>query len=208
MNTVGEGFGKKTLFLPQLLMAADAAKAAFDEIKKQMQGSAAQNNTAAASAGGNTSGADASPGDTIVLAVVKGDIHDIGKNIVKVLWENYGYHVVDLGKDVPAESVVEAVEKHHAKVVDLGKDVPAESVVEAVEKHHAKLVGLTALMTTTVAAMEDTIQALRRKTNTKILVGGAVLTQEYADTIGADGYAPDAVAAVDYANQLFKGKGE
>ena len=185
LNTVGEGFGKKTLFLPQLLMAADAAKAAFDEIKKQMQGSAAQNNTAAASAGGNASGADASPGDTIVLAVVKGDIHDIGKNIVKVLWENYGYHVVDLGKDVPAESVVEAV-----------------------EKHHAKLVGLTALMTTTVAAMEDTIQALRRKTNTKILVGGAVMTQEYADTIGADGYAPDAVAAVDYANQLFKGKGE
>ena len=185
LNTVGEGFGKKTLFLPQLLMAADAAKAAFDEIKKQMQGSAAQNNTAAASAEGNASGADASPGDTIVLAVVKGDIHDIGKNIVKVLWENYGYHVVDLGKDVPAESVVEAV-----------------------EKHHAKLVGLTALMTTTVAAMEDTIQALRRKTNTKILVGGAVLTQEYADTIGADGYAPDAVAAVDYANQLFKGTGE
>ena len=165
-------------------MAADAAKAAFDEIKKQMQGSAAQNNTTA-SAGGNTSGADASPGDTIVLAVVKGDIHDIGKNIVKVLWENYGYHVVDLGKDVPAESVVEAV-----------------------EKHHAKLVGLTALMTTTVAAMEDTIQALRRKTNTKILVGGAVMTQEYADTIGADGYAPDAVAAVDYANQLFKGNVE
>ena len=165
-------------------MAADAAKAAFDEIKKQMQGTAAQNNTAA-SAEGNGSGADASSGDTIVLAVVKGDIHDIGKNIVKVLWENYGYHVVDLGKDVPAESVVEAV-----------------------EKHHAKLVGLTALMTTTVAAMEDTIQALRRKTRTKILVGGAVMTQEYADTIGADGYAPDAVAAVDYANQLFKGKGE
>ena len=183
LNTVGEGFGKKTLFLPQLLMAADAAKAAFDEIKKRMQGSAAQNKASTAASGENGSNADASQGDTIVLAVVKGDIHDIGKNIVKVLWENYGYHVVDLGKDVPAESVVEAV-----------------------EKHQAKLVGLTALMTTTVAAMEDTIHALRKTTDTKILVGGAVMTQEYADTIGADGYAPDAVAAVDYANTLFKGK--
>ena len=200
LNTVGEGFGKKTLFLPQLLMAADAAKAAFDEIKKQMQGSAAQSNASTTASGENSSGAVASSdgsadpsqdnvsasqsiGDTIVLAVVKGDIHDIGKNIVKVLWENYGYHVVDLGKDVPAESVVEAV-----------------------EKHQAKLVGLSALMTTTVSAMEDTIHALREKTNTNILVGGAVMTQEYADTIGADGYAPDAVAAVDYANQLFKDK--
>ena len=168
LNTVGEGFGKKTLFLPQLLMAADAAKASFDELKKLMQ------------AGGDGSG---EPGDTIVLAVVKGDIHDIGKNIVKVLWENYGYHVVDLGKDVPAQSVVEAV-----------------------EKHHAKLVGLTALMTTTVASMEDTINALRKNTDTKILVGGAVMTKEYADAIGADGYAPDAVAAVDYANKIFKEK--
>ena len=168
LNTVGEGFGKKTLFLPQLLMAADAAKASFDELKKQMQ------------AGGDGSG---EPGDTIVLAVVKGDIHDIGKNIVKVLWENYGYHVVDLGKDVPPQSVVEAV-----------------------EKHHAKLVGLTALMTTTVASMEDTINALRKNTDTKILVGGAVMTKEYADAIGADGYAPDAVAAVDYANKIFKEK--
>ena len=168
LNTVGEGFGKKTLFLPQLLMAADAAKAAFDELKKEIKKNATMEGT---------------PNDTIVLAVVKGDIHDIGKNIVKVLWENYGYHVVDLGKDVPAESVVEAV-----------------------EKHHAKLVGLTALMTTTVAAMEDTINALRKKADTKILVGGAVMTQEYADSIGADGYAPDAVAAVDYANRLFKGK--
>ena len=166
LNTVGEGFGKKTLFLPQLLMAADAAKAAFDELKKQMQNGAQNSETR---------------GETIVLAVVKGDIHDIGKNIVKVLWENYGY-----------------------QVVDLGKDVPAETVVEAVEKHQARLVGLTALMTTTVAAMEDTISALRRKTDTKILVGGAVMTKEYADTIGADGYAPDAVAAVDYANRIFK----
>ena len=166
LNAVGEGFGKKTLFLPQLLMAADAAKAAFDELKKQMQ------------KGRQT---DEVRGNTIVLAVVKGDIHDIGKNIVKVLWENYGYHVVDLGKDVPPETVVEAV-----------------------EKHQARLVGLTALMTTTVAAMEDTINALRRKTDTNILVGGAVMTQEYAGSIGADGYAPDAVAAVNYANRIFK----
>ena len=166
LNAVGEGFGKKTLFLPQLLMAADAAKAAFDELKKQMQ------------KGRQT---DEVRGNTIVLAVVKGDIHDIGKNIVKVLWENYGYHVVDLGKDVSPETVVEAV-----------------------EKHQARLVGLTALMTTTVAAMEDTINALRRKTDTNILVGGAVMTQEYAGSIGADGYAPDAVAAVNYANRIFK----
>ena len=206
LNTVGEGFGNKTLFLPQLLMAADAAKAAFGELKKQMQsgqGSVVNGSNVVAGTQASPEGVDShtvsyqsnidasastsptttpSP-DTIVLAVVKGDIHDIGKNIVKVLWENYGYHVVDLGKDVPAESVVEAV-----------------------EKHHAKLVGLTALMTTTVAAMEDTIHALRKTTDTKILVGGAVMTQEYADTIGADGYAPDAVAAVEYANQLFKGK--
>ena len=112
---------------------------------------------------------------------MKGDIHDIGKNIVKVLWENYGYHVVDLGKDVSPETVVEAV-----------------------EKHQARLVGLTALMTTTVAAMEDTINALRRKTDTNILVGGAVRTQGYAGSIGADGYAADAVAAVNYANRIFK----
>ena len=176
LNAVGEGFGKKTVFLPQLLMAADAAKAAFGELKKQMQ----------AGGPGATADADAitqaaTPSGTIVLAVVKGDIHDIGKNIVKVLWENYGYHVVDLGKDVPAEAVVEAV-----------------------EKHQAKLVGLTALMTTTVAAMEETIRALRKTTRTNILVGGAVMTREYADTIGADGYAPDAVAAVNYANKIFK----
>ena len=221
LNTVGEGFGNKTLFLPQLLMAADAAKAAFAELKKQMQtgqgngAGAVQGETVSQDNGANTASGNATAGtqasqegtgsqgseasgnaasacpsptatssaDTIVLAVVKGDIHDIGKNIVKVLWENYGYHVVDLGKDVPPESVVEAV-----------------------EKHQAKLVGLTALMTTTVAAMEDTIHALRKTTDTKILVGGAVMTQEYADTIGADGYAPDAVAAVDYANHLFKGE--
>lgn len=168
LNTVGDGFGKKTLFLPQLLMAADAAKEAFDVLKKGM------------TAGPKTArGAE----DTIILAVVKGDIHDIGKNIVKVLWENYGYNVVDLGKDVDPEKIVTAV-----------------------DRYRAKLVGLTALMTTTVASMEETIAALRQKTDVNILVGGAVMTKEYAAAIGADGYAPDAVAAVDYANALLKGK--
>lgn len=168
LNTVGEGFGKKTLFLPQLLMAADAAKAAFEVLKTVMN-----------------AGDKAGTGEdnTIVLAVVKGDIHDIGKNIVKVLWENYGY-----------------------TVVDLGKDVPPEEIVKAVDKYHARLVGLTALMTTTVASMEEAIIALRKNTDVNILVGGAVMTEDYAATIGADGYAPDAVAAVDYANELLRKK--
>ena len=109
-----------------------------------------------------------------------GDIHDIGKNIVKVLLENYGY-----------------------QVVDLGKDVPVKTVVEAVKKHQAKLVGLSALMTTTVSAMEETIAELRKNSDCKILVGGAVLTEEYAGNIGADAYAPNAVSAVNYANKLF-----
>lgn len=166
LNTVGDGFGKKTLFLPQLLMAADAARAAFDVLKTAM----------------GTRPDDGGEADnTIVLAVVKGDIHDIGKNIVKVLWENYGYHVVDLGKDVDPEDIVTAV-----------------------DTYQAKLVGLTALMTTTVSSMEEAIAALRRKTDVNILVGGAVMTPDYAAEIGADGYAPDAVAAVDYANALLK----
>ena len=166
MNQVGELFGAGKMFLPQVVKTARTMKQAVAILQPYIE---ADQSEGAKKAG------------KVLLATVKGDVHDIGKNIVKVLWENYGYHVVDLGKDVPAESVVEAV-----------------------EKHHAKLVGLTALMTTTVAAMEDTITALRRKTNTNILVGGAVMTQEYADTIGADGYAPDAVAAVDYANRVFQ----
>lgn len=168
LNTVGEGFGKKTLFLPQLLMAADAAKEAFEVLKTVMSTK-------------DQTGTDEE--NTIVLAVVKGDIHDIGKNIVKVLWENYGY-----------------------TVVDLGKDVPPETIVAAVDKYHARLVGLTALMTTTVASMEEAIAALRKNTDVNILVGGAVMTRDYAATIGADGYAPDAVAAVDYANELLRKK--
>ena len=166
LNTVGDGFGKKTLFLPQLLMSADAAKAAFDVLKEALQ---------AAGTAGKT------PGKPIVLATVKGDIHDIGKNIVKVLWENYGYNVIDLGRDVAPETILAAV-----------------------EDHGAELVGLTALMTTTVPAMEETIRLLRaHKVPAQILVGGAVMTADYAARIGADGYAGDAVAAVDFANRVL-----
>ena len=163
LDYVGNGFEKHTLFLPQLLMSAEAAKAAFNVIRDKM-----------AAAGGSRSN-----GVKVVLATVKGDIHDIGKNIVKVLFENYGYQVIDLGKDVPPEKIVEAAVKHNAAVV-----------------------GLSALMTTTVGAMEETIKALRKAGSFKIICGGAVLTQDYADSIGADFYAPNAVSAVNYANSL------
>ena len=154
---------KHTLFLPQLLMSAEAAKAAFNVIRDKMA----------------AEGSSRSNGVKVVLATVKGDIHDIGKNIVKVLFENYGYQVIDLGKDVPPEKIVEAAVKHNAAVV-----------------------GLSALMTTTVGAMEETIMALRKAGSFKIICGGAVLTQDYADSIGADFYAPNAVSAVNYANSL------
>ena len=163
LDYVGNGFEKHTLFLPQLLMSAEAAKAAFNVIRDKM-----------AAEGGSQSN-----GVKVVLATVKGDIHDIGKNIVKVLFENYGYQVIDLGKDVPPEKIVEAAVKHNAAVV-----------------------GLSALMTTTVGAMEETIKALRKAGSFKIICGGAVLTQDYADSIGADFYAPNAVSAVNYANSL------
>ena len=164
LNQVGEGFEKKTVYLPQLLMAAEAAGAAFEQIKAAM----AQDEPAPQKG-------------TFVLATVEGDIHDIGKNIVKLLMENYGYDVVDLGRDVPAETVAEAV-----------------------RSHHAQLVGLSALMTTTVPAMEATIRMLREKCpDCKIIVGGAVLTEEYAAKIGADKYAADAMAAVRYAEEVM-----
>jgi 5-methyltetrahydrofolate--homocysteine methyltransferase len=121
------------------------------------------------------------PVRVIVLATVRGDIHDIGKNIVKVLLENYGY-----------------------RVVDLGKDVPIARVVDAVKQHQAQLVGLSALMTTSVASMKETINALRAVSDCKVLVGGAVLTKEYAQGVGADAYAANAVSAVNYANEFFK----
>ena len=163
LDYVGNGFEKHTLFLPQLLMSAEAAKAAFNVIRDKM-----------AAEGGSRSN-----GVKVVLATVKGDIHDIGKNIVKVLFENYGYQVIDLGKDVPPEKIVETAVKHNAAVV-----------------------GLSALMTTTVGAMEETIKVLRKAGSFKIICGGAVLTQDYADSIGADFYAPNAVSAVNYANSL------
>lgn len=165
LDIVGKGFEKKTIFLPQLLMSAEAATAAFDVIKSLMKGSDST---------GNAKG-------KIVLATVKGDIHDIGKNIVKVLLENYGYDVIDLGKDVPIEVVVDVV-----------------------LKHQIKLVGLSALMTTTVPSMEKTIVELRKASpDCKVMVGGAVLTREYADMIKADAYCKDAMEAVRYAESYF-----
>lgn len=165
LDVVGKGFEKKTIFLPQLLMSAEAATAAFEVIKASM------------SAGAE----NAKSKGTIVLATVKGDIHDIGKNIVKVLLENYGY-----------------------KVIDLGKDVPKESIVDAVLANQATLVGLSALMTTTVPSMEATIVELREKApECKVVVGGAVLTPEYAKMIKADAYCKDAMEAVRYAESYF-----
>lgn len=167
LNTVGIGFEKKTVYLPQLLMSAEAAKSAFEVIKTFMSGT-----TGAANKG------------IFVLATVHGDIHDIGKNIVRLLLENYGF-----------------------EVVDLGKDVPAEVIVNAVKEKHAPLVGLSALMTTTVPAMEDTIAMLKADAPwCKTVVGGAVLTQEYADKVGADKYAKDAMETVRYAEHVVSGQ--
>ena len=165
LDKVGKGFEKGTVFLPQLLMSAEAAKAAFEVIKEELA----------------RSGSSKEQKGTIILATVKGDIHDIGKNIVKVLLENYSYEVIDLGKDVAAEVIAET----------------------AVRKKVA-LVGLSALMTTTVPSMEETIGLLRRKAPwVKVMVGGAVLTEDYAKTIGADQYCKDAMASVNYAEHVF-----
>ena len=165
LDIVGAKYEKGTLFLPQLLQAASAAQSAFDEIK-----------TAIAKNGGE----GASKG-RIVLATVKGDVHDIGKNIVRVILENYGFDVLDLGRDVPIETVVHTVRE---------KDV--------------HLVGLSALMTTTLKSMEETIAALHEaKLDCKIVVGGAVLTPEYAEKIGADWYAKDAKQTADIAKEFL-----
>ncbi|MBQ8341106.1 MAG: homocysteine S-methyltransferase family protein [Clostridia bacterium] len=163
LDVVGQGFEKKALYLPQLLMSAEAAKAAFEEIKACMPQERATDKY------------------SIVIATVRGDIHDIGKNIVKLLLENYGFAVTDLGRDVTPENIV-------AATVTL----------------HAPLVGLSALMTTTVPAMEETVKLLRKQAPwCKIMVGGAVLTAEYAAAIGADFYAKDAMEAVRYAESLL-----
>lgn len=166
LDTVGDGFEKGTLFLPQLLQAATAAQAAFDVIK-----------TAIANSGQKS----VSKGK-IVLATVKGDIHDIGKNIVRVVLENYGY-----------------------EVTDLGRDVDPMRVVQAARETGAPLVGLSALMTTTVPSMQTTIEELHKAgLSCKVMVGGAVLTPSFAKQIGADFYAKDAKASADYAKQLFE----
>ena len=163
LDKVGKGFEKGTVFLPQLLMSADAAKAAFEIVKQSLAGKPRELK------------------GKVIIATVKGDIHDIGKNIVKVMLENYGYDVIDLGKDVPPEVIVD----------------------KAIEED-VKLVGLSALMTTTVVSMEETIKLLReKKPDTKVVVGGAVMTQEYADQIGADFYSKDAMATVRCADQVF-----
>ena len=163
LDMVGKKYEAGKLFLPQLLMSADAAKAAFDEVKSAMQGRSAE-----------TRG-------RMILATVKGDIHDIGKNIVRVLLENYGYEVLDLGKDVAPELIAETA---------IREDI--------------SLVGLSALMTTTVVSMEETIRLLReKKPDVKIVVGGAVMNREYADSIGADYYAKEAMDTVRYADSIF-----
>ena len=165
LDAVGDGFEKGTVFLPQLLQAATAAQAAFEAIKAKI------------AASGQAQGSKGK----IVIATVKGDVHDIGKNIVRVILENYGYDVLDLGRDVPPERVVEAV-----------------------RQTGAKLVGLSALMTTTVPNMQATIEALHAaKLDCKVMVGGAVLTPSYAKDIGADYYCKDAKASADLAKQLL-----
>lgn len=167
LDTVGKGFEKGTVFLPQLLMSAEAAKQAFEVLREHM----------------SSEGESDIKKEKIVLATVKGDIHDIGKNIVKVLLENYSFEVIDLGKDVPPEVIVDTV---------LAQNI--------------QLVGLSALMTTTVVSMEDTIHMLRKKApDCKVMVGGAVLNQEYADMIGADFYGKDAMQSVYYAQKVFAG---
>ena len=168
LNTVGKGFENKTVYLPQLLMSAEASKSAFEKIKSFM----------------NENEEKTSGKGSFIIATVHGDIHDIGKNIVKLLLENYGFDVTDLGKDVPPEDIVDAV----------------------IEKN-AQIVGLSALMTTTVPSMEETIKQLREKASwCKIVVGGAVLNKEYADKIGADKYAKDAMETVRYAEEVLSGQ--
>ena len=163
LDTVGKGFEEKTVYLPTLLMAAEAAKAAFEPISAALAANAEQRQRL-----------------TVVIATVKGDIHDIGKNIVSLLLENYGFAVIDLGRDVPPEAILAAVREHQAPIV-----------------------GLSALMTTTVPAMEETVRLLRREAPwCRIVVGGAVLTEDYAAGMGADHYAPDAMDTVRYAERV------
>lgn len=183
LDVVGKGFEEKTVYLPQLLMSAEAAKASFALIKEAVlkQGSADGVGAGAAGSSGSAGSAGSSGAGAIVIATVRGDIHDIGKNIVKLLLENYGF-----------------------TVIDLGKDIAPEKIAAAVTKHHALLAGLSALMTTTVPAMAETISLLREQTPwCRIVVGGAVLNEDYAKKIGADKYAKDAMDTVRYAKELL-----
>jgi 5-methyltetrahydrofolate--homocysteine methyltransferase len=165
LDAVGRGFEEKTVYLPQLLMAAEAAKGAFARIKDAMCGA----------------GEDKQARGQVVLATVRGDIHDIGKNIVKLLLENYNFSVLDLGKDVPPEEIIAAAVRLHAPIV-----------------------ALSALMTTTVPAMEETIAGLKKQAPwCKTIVGGAVLNRDYAAAIGADRYAKDGMEAVRCAEELL-----
>ena len=165
LDEVGRRFETGEIFLPQLIRSAEAAKAGFDVINQSL----------------SSKGTAQEKPEAIVVATVKGDIHDIGKNIVKVILVNYGY-----------------------RVIDLGRDVPAETVLEACKKYHPKLVGLSALMTTTLKSMEETIRLLKKeKIDCKIFVGGAVLTEDYAMQMGADFYARDAKASVDIAKRII-----
>ena len=166
LDIVGKRFEKGEIFLPQLIQSAETVKKSFEVIKEKLEADGEEKITKG----------------KIILATVKGDIHDIGKNIVKVVLENYGFDIIDLGKDVPVEKVVETA-----------------------KKEGVKLVGLSALMTTTVISMKDTIEALRKEgVSCKVFVGGAVLNQEYADMIGADYYAKDAQESVKIAQEFFK----
>ncbi|MDO4486152.1 MAG: homocysteine S-methyltransferase family protein [Bacillota bacterium] len=165
LDKVGRGFEKGTIFLPQMLQSAMAAQAGFDVVKERLAASDKET---------------VSLGE-VVVATVKGDIHDIGKNIVKVIMENYGY-----------------------KIIDLGRDVPAEKIVETVKARNIRLVGLSALMTTTLKSMEETIAAVREAApGCRVMVGGAVLTADYAAQIGADYYCPDAMKSVEAAQEVF-----
>ena len=164
LDIVGKGFEEKRFFLPQLLMSAEAARVAFEEIKITMSDDSTKKQAKS----------------TIITATVKGDIHDIGKNIVKLLLENYGF-----------------------KVVDLGKDVPPDVICDVARRAGAPIVALSALMTTTVPAMEETIELIHKNLpNCKVIVGGAVLTEEYAKKINADFYGKDAMSAVRVAEQI------
>lgn len=165
LDEVGDKYEKGVLFLPQLIQAAETVKNSFAVLKAEIS----KNNQETISKG------------KIIVATVKGDIHDIGKNIVKVILENYGY-----------------------EMIDLGKDVPIETVVSEAKKHNVKLIGLSALMTTTLRSMEETIKALKEDGyEGKVFVGGAVLTPEYADAIGADFYAKDARESVEIAKKVL-----